>query len=78
MAQHPLVAYSPIVIANGIVYLVSDDGTLYAVDMQGLGKWKYQTNGMVKSLLTMTDGVLYFSCNDDYLYALQLSSLLGS
>lgn len=56
---------------NGMVYIGSDDGCLYAVDIQtGQERWKFETGDNVRSRPTIVAGVVYFASDDGYLYAL--------
>src|SRR3990172_13410373 len=48
-------------ISNGIVYVGSLDGYLYAVDLQsGKLKWKYQATDEIKSSPSVYRGTVYF------------------
>ncbi len=65
---------SPLV-SNGMVYIGSDDGKLYAVSAaSGEKKWDFTTGGVVRSQPTIDasqgSGVLYFTSDDGYFYAL--------
>ena len=60
-------------IANGVVYIGSIDGHLYAVDQEtGKQKWKFKTLGsrQVTSSPTIANGLVYFGGFDGILYAL--------
>ena len=48
-------------LANGLVYFGSDDGTLYAID-QGDGEleWQFKTAKKITSTPAVDKGVLYF------------------
>ena len=49
------------VVANGIVYVGSDDGYFYALNASnGELIWKYNTYGPIQSAATVVDGVVYF------------------
>ena len=57
-------------VSDGVIYFGSEDGYLYAVDIQsGAEKWKFQTGGRVWSSPAVSDGVVYFGSDDTYLYA---------
>ena len=60
-------------IANGVVYIGSTDGNLYAVDQEtGKQKWKFKTfaSRQVASSPTIANGLVYFGGFDGILYAL--------
>jgi outer membrane protein assembly factor BamB len=60
---------SPI-IADGVVYIGSDDGHLYAVDRQtGQELWRFETGGNIISTPAVSEGVVFFGSQDFYLYA---------
>jgi eukaryotic-like serine/threonine-protein kinase len=68
--EGPVIA-SPAV-ADGVVYVGSLDGFLYAVDQQtGAPKWKRRTGGPITSSPAVADGRVYFNCNDGNFYALK-------
>jgi outer membrane protein assembly factor BamB len=63
--------WSSPVVAGGVVYFGSDDGYLYAVDIETGGEvWKFQTGDDVRSSPAIVDGVVYFGSWDNYVYAL--------
>jgi outer membrane protein assembly factor BamB len=65
-----LILSSP-AIANGLVYVGSTDGNLYAVDVKsGVMKWKYKTKARVVSSPAVAGGLVYFSSYDGWFYAL--------
>lgn len=65
---------SPAVV-DGIVYIGSRDGKLYALDAAtGAKLWEYETGSWADSSPTVADGVVYFGSNDGNLYALDASS----
>ncbi len=62
-------------IANGVVYVGSSDGALYAVDQKsGQQKWKAQTRGPVASSPAVADGLVFFLSYDGGLYCLDANS----
>ena len=66
----PTVDSSPAV-ADGVVYVGSYDGHLYAIDLlTGQGKWEFEAEDRVSSP-TLADGVVYVGSYDGYLYALR-------
>ncbi len=61
---------SPIV-ENGVVYVGSSDGNIYALDAK-TGKliWRYATSGRIWSSPTYWKGAVYVGSSDNRLYAL--------
>src|SRR6185312_13411925 len=60
-------------IAEGVVYIGSTDGNLYAVDQEtGKQKWKFKTfaSRQVTSSPTIANGLVYFGGFDGSLYAI--------
>ncbi|MER5911896.1 PQQ-binding-like beta-propeller repeat protein, partial [Streptomyces sp. NPDC001982] len=65
------VSSSPTV-ADGVVYVGSDDNNLYAVDARtGKKRWAFPTGSAVSSSPTVADGVVYVGSDDNNLYAVQ-------
>jgi len=63
--------WSSPILADGIIYIGSDDMTFYAVDAQtGQEKWRYKTAGNIRSAAAVYDGRVYFTSFDGSLYAL--------
>lgn len=61
-------------VADGVVYVGSNDHNLYAIDAaSGALKWKFRTGGRVASSAAVVNGVIYFGSYDGYLYAVDLS-----
>jgi len=61
---------SPLV-KNGVVYIGSEDGFLYALDEKsGETKWKFKTDGAIHSSLSTFENILYFSSFDGNYYAI--------
>ena len=72
-----LSASSPVVMADGTVYVGSNDGYIYAVGMNGAVRWRVQTQGAVQaSPAVSSDGTVYISSKDGYFYS--LANTLGS
>ena len=68
------IASSP-AIANGIVYIGSADGALYAVDEKsGQQKWKTQTRGPIASSPAVNDGMVFFLSYDGGFYSLDANT----
>ncbi len=62
--------WGPPAIDDGMVYIGSDDGSLYALDAQaGHLKWKFTTQGLVRSRPAISAGRVYFASDDGFLYA---------
>ena len=62
-------------IADGTVYIGSDDKNLYAVDAAtGKEKWKFATGGIVRSSPAVVEGAVYFGSYDGAFYALDAAS----
>jgi eukaryotic-like serine/threonine-protein kinase len=65
---------SPAVV-NGVAYIGSTDGNLYAVDAgSGALKWKFETKSWEVSSPAVVSGVVYFLSYDSHLYALDSAS----
>ena len=62
-------------VADGVVYIGSEDGFLYAVDQaSGKEKWKFETSRQVVSTPTIANGVVYLVGFDATLTALDAST----
>jgi eukaryotic-like serine/threonine-protein kinase len=62
-------------VANGLVYVGSTDGNLYAVDLEsGTQKWKFETKVRVTSSPAVNGGVVYFGSYDGKFYAVAAAS----
>jgi outer membrane protein assembly factor BamB len=65
---------SPAVV-NGMVYVGSSDGNLYALDAStGALLWSYTTGGLFRSSPTVAKGVVYVGSWDHNVYALNAST----
>ena len=63
---------SSLAIADGVVYVGSGDGRLYALDAEtGQEKWRFKTDGAIVSSPAVAGGVVYFASTDGYLYAVR-------
>ena len=61
----------PILVIDGVVYIGSQDHTLYAVSAQaGTTVWRFTTKGSIVSTPAVVNGVVYIGSNDHSLYAL--------
>ncbi|WP_331773054.1 serine/threonine-protein kinase (plasmid) [Embleya sp. NBC_00888] len=66
-----LIGSSPAV-AEGVVYVGSDDKEMHALDARtGNHKWTYTTRDKVDSSPTVVDGVVYFGSDDGNMYAVE-------
>ncbi len=62
-------------VADGSVYVGSQDSKLYALDAAtGAKRWEYKTGSWVESSPAIVNGVVYFGSNDGRLYALDAHS----
>jgi len=62
-------------VANGVVYVGSDDGNIYALNTRSGSKlWSYHTGSHVQSSPAFANGVVYFGSADDTVYALSAST----
>ena len=67
------IEYSPPVVANGVVYVSSDDGKLYALNAStGRPLWSYAAGGFETSP-AVANGVLYIG-SGGHVYAFDLAS----
>jgi outer membrane protein assembly factor BamB len=58
-------------VANGVVYVGSDDKNLYAIDARrGEKKWAFATGGLVRSSPAVAAGTVFFGSYDGVFYAL--------
>jgi outer membrane protein assembly factor BamB len=57
-------------ISDGIVYIGSSDGALYAIDQKtGQQKWRFATDGQVASSAAVANGTVFFLSYDGGFYA---------
>lgn len=62
-------------VANGMVYVGSTDGALYAVDLErGTLRWRFATRSRVVSSPAVAAGAVYFTSYDGNLYALDAAT----
>lgn len=67
--------YSAPVVANGLVYVGSDDNFVYALDAStGTKRWSYKTGDTVEADPTVANRLVYVGSNDHDVYALDASS----
>jgi outer membrane protein assembly factor BamB len=62
------------VVEDGVVYIGSGDGHIYALDARtGALRWKFKTGNVVHSSPAVSGGIVYAGGWDTYLYALKAS-----
>ena len=62
-------------VANGVVYVGSDDHNVYALNATtGAKLWNYTTGGYVLSSPAVVNGVVYVGSDDDNVYALNATT----
>jgi eukaryotic-like serine/threonine-protein kinase len=67
---HGEVISSPAVV-EGVVYVGSTDGNLYAIDEEsGTEKWKFTTGARIPSSPAVAGGLIFFGSYDGYFYAI--------
>jgi serine/threonine-protein kinase len=63
------------VVANGLIYVGSDDHSLYALDTStGHKRWSFQTGDIIKSSPAVANGLIYVGSSDHSLYALDAAT----
>ncbi len=63
------------VMVDGVVYVGSDDGSLYALAADsGELLWSFATGDAIRSVPTVVDGTVYFGSNDNHLYAVDAAT----
>jgi outer membrane protein assembly factor BamB len=67
--------YSSPAVVGGIVYVGSDDDSLYAIDAAtGAERWRFSTGGDVDSSAAVVDGTVYVGSYDGNIYAIDAAS----
>ena len=67
--------FSSPAVVNGVVYIGSGDGNLYAVDQEtGALKWKFPTGSRVTSSPAVDGGVAFFTSYDGNFYAVDTAT----
>lgn len=62
-------------VVDGVVYVGSDDGSLYALSADsGELLWSFDTGDAVRSIPAVVDGTIYFGSNDNHLYAIDAAT----
>jgi eukaryotic-like serine/threonine-protein kinase len=65
--------FSSPAVANGLVYVGSEDQYVYAFDARtGVLEWRYFTRGPVYSSPAVVNGIVYVGSEDDKVYAFGL------
>jgi outer membrane protein assembly factor BamB len=65
---------SPVVV-DGVVYVGSADGRVYALDAaSGSRRWTFQTGDRIRATPALAEGVVYIGSWDGYLYALDAAT----
>jgi hypothetical protein len=65
------IVYSSPAVANGIVYVGSEDKNLYAIDaVTGKEKWRFTTGNHVFTSPAVANGIVYVGSEDKNLYAI--------
>jgi eukaryotic-like serine/threonine-protein kinase len=67
--------YSSPILADGVVFVGSTDGSLYAIEAaSGRQKWKFATKGRITSTPAVHAGLVYFASYDSNLYAVDAAN----
>ena len=67
--------YSSPALADGVVYIGSNDGKVYAVDAEtGATKWTFAARGRIASSPAISGGVVYVESYDSQLYAIDAAT----
>ena len=67
------VAFSSPAVANGVVYVGSDDDNVYALNAgTGIKLWSYTTGNFVSSSPSVVNGKIYVGSQDGNVYAFGL------
>jgi outer membrane protein assembly factor BamB len=67
--------FSSPIAKNGIVYIGSEDGFLYAIEEKsGNLKWKFKTNGAIHSSPSIYENTIFFGSFDGYYYAVNTTT----
>ncbi len=62
-------------VANGVIYVGSRDGNLYAIDAtSGAKRWEFKTGSWIESSPAIVNNIVYIGSNDGNLYALDAST----
>jgi outer membrane protein assembly factor BamB len=62
-------------VTSGFAYCGSNDGNLYAVrDPEGEERWRFETDGAIRTGVSIHDGRVYFANDDGTVYAVNATS----
>ena len=76
MCSSDLEVYSSPAVANGVVYVGSEDYKLYALDVvTGARKWSYATGSFIESSPAVANGMVYIVSSDHNVYAFHLPGM---
>ena len=68
--SHTPYTYSYPATANGVVYIGARDSQIHALDIESQKEiWSYKTKGFIDSAPAISDGALYVTSYDGYVYA---------
>jgi outer membrane protein assembly factor BamB len=71
----PIGTSTPPVVANGVVYVGTEDGAMYALNAStGAVSWSVQAGGLFPSSPAVVNGVVYIGSFDHNVYALNAST----
>ncbi|MFQ5808246.1 MAG: PQQ-binding-like beta-propeller repeat protein [Armatimonadota bacterium] len=63
---------SPVIDRNGVIYIATGDGTVYAINADGTQKWAFPTGGGVDTTPAIgEDGTIYVASVEQKLYAIK-------
>lgn len=66
--------YSSPAVADGVVYIGSNDGNLRAINVaDGTLRWSYPAGQPITSSPTVADGIVFVGCNDQGLHAVRIA-----
>jgi len=67
--------WSPLTLADGVLYFGCDDGNVYALDPATQKViWKFASKGRVRSSSGVGEGIVTFASDDGFLYALDVAT----
>jgi outer membrane protein assembly factor BamB len=73
--QNAIVGHSSPAVVNGVMYIGSDDGNVYALSAgTGAKLWSFATGGPVSSSPAVANGVVYVGSTNDNVYALNAAT----
>ncbi|MBI4100118.1 PQQ-binding-like beta-propeller repeat protein [Candidatus Microgenomates bacterium] len=73
--QFPVSSRVQPIVAQGLVFIPSNDGSIYALNTtSGSTAWSYKTGGALVNTAAFDNGRVFFGSTDNYVYALNASS----